>query len=56
MLGDVGEPQLVGAEAANRRSTRSSHVGAFLRFFTPFLGPGRPLRPSWRMIFHTASC
>ena len=29
-------------------------MAMFLRFFTPFLGPGRPWRPSWRMIFQTS--
>ena len=59
----AGHPALVlggdctvglGAVALNRRCTRSSQVGAFFKFLMPLRGPGRPLRPSWRMIFHTS--
>src|SRR5438552_3367789 len=32
-----------GADAVNRRLIRSSHVGAFLRFFIPLRGPGQAL-------------
>ena len=32
-----------GAAAVNRRWTRSSQVGAFLRFLTPFPRPGQAL-------------
>lgn len=39
-----------GFVAVKFRCTKSSHVGAFFRFFTPFLGPGRPFMSSWRMI------
>jgi len=56
----------LGLLATKERWTRSWAVATFLRFFTPFFGPGKPWRPSsrfgpgkpWRpssrMIFHTS--
>ena len=44
----------LGLLATKERWTRSWAVATFLRFFTPFFGPGKPWRPSSRMIFHTS--
>ena len=44
----------LGPLATKLRLTRSSSVATLTRFLVPFLGPGRPCSPSWRMIFHTS--
>ena len=40
----------LGALARNLRSTRSSSVAALAGFHERFLGPGKPLMPSSRMM------
>ena len=56
VLGDIGEPQQIGAVDGEITFHEVFFGGLVDHVLLVFLGPGRPLMPSSRLIEESASC